>query len=476
MKTNFLSIFQPFMNACKKSSIPILSYMKVENGTATITDTETWVSFTVDLDDGLYNVINGEAFKNDANLDDYPTFTPGEKTASLVLNPENILNLERCVANDPLRPVMSGIYLTNEFMVSSDAHVLRWVQTSTPSEITGEFNDIFLPSKPLLTKIKQGYEPIIVHKKGRYIEFGFSDCVITQRIVEGSYPGWKGAIPDYRNYQTVSFVVYPKVLDEMVKTVKAFKTKSQMMKVTSTGMSHENIEEGLKKSWGVTFCDTPLRQPDAIIMPIMILDSNATSEANDILGFNPTLLERAKGLYKGTIIVGYCDEKGGVSRAMAVWFEDPYRAVQFYGTINGVTESPKPEAKTEEPAETSEEATALPSETETQPEPQSQPAQVADPEPAQAPTPEPEPIPTPQSETPATPRKKVIPAAETIHIVEYSPKAIAVFGSTKQFKDEFLKVWGRWVPLTDPTTGTKKTAWIFSKKREAQVREIIKAA
>jgi hypothetical protein len=259
----------------------------------------------------------------------------------------------------------------------------------------------------------------------------------------------------------------------MVKTVKAFKTKSQMMKVTSTGMSHENVEEGLKKSWGVTFCDTPLRQPDAIIMPIMILDSNATGEPNDILGFNPTLLERAKGLYKGTIIVGYCDEKGGVSRAMGVWFEDPSRAVPFYGTINGITESPKPEAMPEEPSETSEEAPALPAETETKPEPE----QDQTPEPTPAPTPEQEsePIPTPQSETPATHRTKVIPAPEPIHIVEYSPKAIAVFGSTKQFKDEFLKIWGRWVPLTDPASGTKRNAWIFSKKREAQVREIIAA-
>lgn len=116
--------------------------------------------------------------------------------------------------------------------------------------------------------------------------------------------------------------------------------------------------------------------------------------------------------------------------------------------------------------------------TETHPEPEPEPEQDQTPEPTPAPTPEPtpEPAPTPPAETPATPRKKVIPAAETIHIVEYSPKAIAVFGSTKQFKDEFLKIWGRWVPLTDPTTGTKKTAWVFSKKREAQVREIIKAA
>jgi hypothetical protein len=116
--------------------------------------------------------------------------------------------------------------------------------------------------------------------------------------------------------------------------------------------------------------------------------------------------------------------------------------------------------------------------TEPQPEPIPEPEQTPHPVPVPETVPDTETPPSTEehTETPARPRKKVVPATETICIVQYSPKAIAVFGSTKQFKDEFLKLWGRWVPLTDPATGTKKTGWVFSRKREAQVREILKAA
>jgi outer membrane biosynthesis protein TonB len=156
---------------------------------------------------------------------------------------------------------------------------------------------------------------------------------------------------------------------------------------------------------------------------------------------------------------------------MAVWLQQPNEKtaiVPFYGTINGVIPVTKAEEKEPDP------------EPEQQPEPEPEPLPEQQPEPEPAPEPQsemptrPDSRPNPQSEIPNP--KSVIPASQTIHIVDYSDKAIAVFGSTRQFKDEFLKIWGRWIPVTNPATGTKSKAWVFSRKRKAQVEQIIKAA
>ena len=57
-------------------------------------------------------------------------------------------------------------------------------------------------------------------------------------------------------------------------------------------------------------------------------------------------------------------------------------------------------------------------------------------------------------------------------IVDYSPKAIAVFGDTKLIKDRLKALGGRFNPnLTHENA--KKTGWIFSKSKEQQVRNLL---
>ena len=57
-------------------------------------------------------------------------------------------------------------------------------------------------------------------------------------------------------------------------------------------------------------------------------------------------------------------------------------------------------------------------------------------------------------------------------IVDYSDKAIAVFGDTKPIKTELSALGGRFNSrLTHE--GEKKAGWIFQKTKEAQVRELI---
>jgi hypothetical protein len=57
-------------------------------------------------------------------------------------------------------------------------------------------------------------------------------------------------------------------------------------------------------------------------------------------------------------------------------------------------------------------------------------------------------------------------------IVDYSQKALAVFGDTRPVKEQLSKLGGRFNPrLTHE--GEKKAGWIFSKSKEQEVRELL---
>lgn len=472
MKTNLLKTFQSFANSRK--SIPILECVKVENNTATITDGETWVQFYSNNPDGIYKLINGELFKQGYDPEDFPVLQL-TKVSDVSIKASTIIEYAPCVSGDELRPVMNGIYIDGTTVVASDSHVLKLNDYAAYSPHPSDFKAIFQPTKPLLSRCRvNADEEIFIHTgyntraenstEPRYIQFHFSDCIITQRLVEGVYPNYRGVIPNYSNLNLNCFAISAATCSEMAKTSKAF--DRPLITIAPRKSIIQNLDLDLLKEWDTIQCERQYRAPDGILMPMMIESSDTTSS----VGISAERLLRMGTNHKGYFILGFSDN----SRALAVWLEKSFNYDEWILPTQSTAPSPV--------TETSKEAPALPTETETQPEPEQdqtpepQPAPAPTPEPSPEPTPTPDPVPTPPAETPATPRKKVIPAPETIHIVEYSPKAIAVFGSTKQFKDEFLKIWGRWVPLTDPASGTKRNAWIFSKKREAQVREIIKAA
>lgn len=65
--------------------------------------------------------------------------------------------------------------------------------------------------------------------------------------------------------------------------------------------------------------------------------------------------------------------------------------------------------------------------------------------------------------------------AEGLEIVDYSEKAIAVFGETKSIKDELKKLGGKFNPALKHN-GEKRAGWIFSKKQADKVRALLAPA
>lgn len=65
--------------------------------------------------------------------------------------------------------------------------------------------------------------------------------------------------------------------------------------------------------------------------------------------------------------------------------------------------------------------------------------------------------------------------AEDLEIVDYSEKAIAVFGETKAIKDELKKLGGKFNPSLKHN-GEKRAGWIFSKKQADKVWALLAPA
>lgn len=64
---------------------------------------------------------------------------------------------------------------------------------------------------------------------------------------------------------------------------------------------------------------------------------------------------------------------------------------------------------------------------------------------------------------------------EGIEVVDYSEKAIAVFGETKAIKEQLKELGGRFNPSLN-YNGEKRAGWIFSKKKADKVRELLAPA
>lgn len=64
---------------------------------------------------------------------------------------------------------------------------------------------------------------------------------------------------------------------------------------------------------------------------------------------------------------------------------------------------------------------------------------------------------------------------EGLEMVDYSEKAIAVFGDTKAIKEQLKELGGRFNPALN-YNGEKRAGWIFSKKQADKVRELLAPA
>ena len=80
---------------------------------------------------------------------------------------------------------------------------------------------------------------------------------------------------------------------------------------------------------------------------------------------------------------------------------------------------------------------------------------------------------TPKQETKEETKKEVV-SCDSFNLVDYSEKAIALFGDTKSIKDKLKELGGRFNPFLK-LDGAKTAGWIFKKDLEQDLKALIGA-
>jgi hypothetical protein len=454
MNTNFKT-FQSFFNKCKKSTLPICGIMKVENSIATMTDIETYVRFSVDLKNGYYDLILNEPFfiseLPEPEEDDFPTTPSGYMTRCGSINSKDLVLYSAYVSNDELRPAMNGIFINHELIASSNAHVLRWQkhkQITTP-----DFQAIFTPAIPLIAKCKETDQLVkmdiitdIESGIDKNIQFRFNNCTIIHRLTQGNYPDFMSVVPDFDKQQTNFFSIHSSLVSETLKTSKAFCAK--VLQVSDKGFIIENTDTKLFKQFQTPGkAENPNRKPDGIIMPMMISDGKGNDffnpENGTYLGISPEQLIKFTTLFTGKIVLGWYDN----NRAIGVWLYPETKATK-------TTKAHKP-APIQEPQ---------------QPIHETQNSKPLSPSIPQSVSPEPEREAV--EGKPETAPVFGLPSSISLQLVKYSDRAVALVGDTRQIKDKLKELWGSYNPHLKINGQTVK-GWVFSAKREPQLRQLI---
>jgi hypothetical protein len=467
---DLLKTFQPFFKTLSKCTLPVCHNMEVSSGIARMTNLEIELTFPVDLSDGYYEIRMNEAFRVGNLNDDFPRSALSNPKCKLVenghavLNPESLIEVSKHIVHDETRPVMNAINIAPDGITASDAHSLLSLDPiKTACVVESGFTAMVNPSMPLMTICKLAVKDKVLITAGLYctegkndtvtnVKFQYDNITVIQRAVDGKYPNYKGVIPDWSRLTLATWEFDSKDLASMAQCAKNFNVPATKL-LKDGRCTITNIDLNLHKEFKVSKIEMPTSTPYGLLMPMMIQNED---KSDAVTGINSEKLARFISPNSKVVIGVQCTINPETkeityndSRAMAVWV---IRQAETKPSVQYIPKA-KPEQK-ELPKHVPAAAT---------PAPTAVPYSVGGSASPSSPKPD-----RPHWEKKQKPKEE----SQEIHIVEYSEKAIAVFGNTKPLKNKFLNLYGRYNPNLH-INNEKVAGWVFSKKRLAEIQTLI---
>jgi len=414
--------------------------INIENGLMSIySKAAAEITKSVDLPDGIYS----EALIRLGDLPEKAESTDPieEKVINIIANVPNFdiikfAEMSKYVGNDEIRPQLMGVFYDAESskLVATDAHVLKFVD----AEI-GVHSFIMRAEniKEVATIAK--FSPIITVNliEENRLQVIFENITYICTLESGRYPSWQGVVPKYDNGRIVkiSKATQSEMMQfckDLLKSKGGKSIKNQANQVffnlDNNTATITDIDLNAEKSWSIESTESTEPNTCGLIMPIMV-DNNG---CKNYFGINMYFLDRAN--------------------TEQLYYNSPTKALLIPSAEQPKNTAPKKQEvkKTEEPA-----PEQAPEETTTQVDEY----------------PEPEPIKHTATKAISTPQSEPAPevVSRNIKVIDYSDKAIAVIGDTKQVKEELKAAGGRFNAHLKCGAG-----WIFSKKKTDIVSNIIK--
>lgn len=427
---------------------------------------------SAEIRDGFLFVTRGKSISKSAimNSESYPEIFKNGKFLGVFNDMKAVNEIAHYAGNDPMRPVLSGIHIDETNLACTDAHRLGWRKKSgtTVSNIT-------IDAKSLNLLPSASYRVYEAQDNPLNVIFVSDTETFSFRLIENKFPNYDAVIP---KNNPLEITVNTKELLSSLTSAEPSANKATKQAIftifeNTITVSAEDIDRSTEFS---------ISLPISMNMDIEIFK----------IGFNIKYMLSVISNEKKETKITFSES----SRAMIVndnnllmptVIEDPVET-----DVNG-NKKRIPFRVTPKQTKTVHEAPApiaqksLPAHVETSEKPKNDPCvifcTIPKPETIEKhPEPVAETIPEPVAETVA----ETIPDDENtaeisqtdtkpfVLVLEYSEKAIVVIGETKPFREAFKQhhgTWNPWVKIDDVKIG----GWIFSKKRRAEVEEIINA-
>lgn len=388
--------------------------------------------------------VNGN-FVNDPNINldsfEVPTFTncvallEGEKLESLKPWIKKAFNF---VGKDDLRPVMSGVLIDKNCVVSTDAHIMYKKQFE--HEISPE-NLILSPlTCQCIDELKAIYK---VDKK--FMALLNCGTIIENCEIDGKYPNYNVVIPtEFDGSFTLNCVS-----NEFKEALKLNEQQNNCIKLNfdNNCFDWENLDNNVSGKIDVKIHDKTQCSTNELILLMHLYDKNN----NNYVAYNQKLIDKISKVTKqNELVLNYKPNKPTVI----------YLPEQTTKTKKVMQEKPKQSVDTDILSALMQQINELTK-------------QVAELKNQQISTPkiETEPI----KEIAKIEEKKPIETVKpVIHVQKYSDKSLIVYGDTKQIKDQLMQLHARFNPYLK-LNDVKTPGWIVSVKQEEVLNQIVQA-
>lgn len=276
------SSLDPSISCLVDANIAVKSFLKWEDISANLSDRELIIS------DGIKEC----KFPN-VSIDDFPKTTDLNEAEFIgILNSEDIskiISASKFVSRDELRPALTKVAIINGFIVATDAHIMRWVESDFKSD-----NPILIGEKVCrLLSIFSGKQFKLYTTKDGKIIFDAPGVSIISRDCFETFPEFGKVIPEAHN--TSVFVGRETLVNTLEEALCFSDSCTNKVVLTINGtlkVSSYNYDHGISFNKSIS----------------------AKKEGDDIrIGFNSKLLIKAIKSIKGD--------------RMVMRFQDPSKAV-----------------------------------------------------------------------------------------------------------------------------------------------------
>jgi len=426
MKTNKIKSIVKY----QKGRIPVLNQGFCNGEYLEFTNLNLTVRLFGNFEKGCYDIEGNEIYNNNALDDDIsadwvksPEFIGDKTEVQLEGLQEKLVHLLKFAGNDDLRPVLSCVNMNSKHFVSTDAHKLRFFEHGR--NVSDELNVNI--RRELIQFIDRDAHKLDIYESHTVLHTVIDGmkAEIISRNEDGKYPNYMAVIPE-PSYYTNYIELEASEVKDLVQKVKQFGNKQTMqVAVKSDCLFTEDLDRGTNHTQKVKVYEGSPSKVETIQMPVFI-----DMTPKHLTGFNVKMLSEIND-----------------GRKVRMYFNEPQKAICIEYMEEKKSTKRTPKKKDDSLQKLQQQIAELRKENEQ--------------------------LQKENKELKESTDKLVAPELPKIEIVDYSLKAIALFGEeTRKFK-EIIKneLYGKFVPKLTKD-GKKCAGWIVSKRYESEVKRL----